>query len=516
MTHIKSFMRREFWTSDLMVIGYFAVINLVLHLVAIGNYNYFRDELYYIACSDHLTFGYVDHPPLAMLLLKIIRWVLGDSLFAIRLLPVLGSATFVFLTGLTARELGGRKLAMILAAAAAFAPIGNFFTMHIYSMNFLDLLFWLACFLILIRIVKTGNPKYWLLFGLVVGLGLQNKISLLFLCFGVGVGILLTDERKHLKSKYLWLGAGIAGLLFLPYILWNMSHGWPTLEFMHNAHVYKMAKVTPLEFLREQILYNNPATLLIWLVGLWFFFFNSEGKKYRLFGWMYVTIYILFTIQSAKSYYLAAAYPILFAGGAVMWETWLQRKRLRPLGPVLIILIILPTLVVCPITLPILQPEAAIHLLDTLGLEANAGENHEMGPLPQHYADMFGWEEMAAKTAKVYNTLSPEEQKECIIYATNYGEAGAINFFGKRYGLPTAYSGHNSHFFWRPEGVSGNIIIVVGGREEDHLKSYREVTKMDSTYHKYAMPYENGKGIFICRGIKRPLEEVWQSTKLFI
>lgn len=509
---------KKFWTSDLMIISYFAVLNLILHLVAIENYNYFRDELYYFACSDHLAFGYVDHPPLAMLLLKIIRFFFGDSLIAIRIVPVLGGAALVVLTGLMARELGGKRFAMLLAAAAAFAPLGNFFLFHIYSMNFLDTLFWQACILIIIRIIKTKDPKYWLLFGLTAGLGLQNKISVLFLCFGLGVGILLTKERKHLKSKYLWMGAAIAGLLFLPYILWNMSHGRPTLEFMHNAGTYKITHLSPLEFLKEQIIHVNPATLIIWTAGLLFFFFHRDGKKYRVFGWMYLAIYLLFTVQNAKAYYLASAYPILFAGGAVMWETWLQNKKpllRRWVQPVLIVFIIVPTLLLCPITLPILQPESSMAWMKTLGIEANSGENHEMGPLPQHYADMFGWEEMAEKVAEVYNTLSPEEQKECIIYAQNYGEAGAINFFGKKYNLATAVSGHNNHFYWPPENVSGNVTIIIGGHKEDHLNTFHEVTETARTFHKYAMPYESNQPIYICRGIKHPLKEIWKNVKHF-
>ncbi len=506
---------KQFWFSDYMIMGYFSLLTLVLHLISIEGFGWFRDEFYYISCSDHLGFGYVDQPPLSIFLLKLIRLTLGDSLLALRLLPVLSAALFVFLTGMIARELGGKKFAIALASAAAAAPVGNFFLFNIYSMNFLDLIFWQACFLIIIRLIKTNDPKYWLIFGLVTGLGLQNKISVLFLCFGIAAGLLLSKERKYLKNKYLWLGVAAAGLLFLPYILWNMANGWPTLEFMHNATTYKNVPVSPLGFLWGQILYNNPSTFIIWLAGLWYFFFHKQGKTYRLFGWMYLAIYVLFTIQQAKDYYLAAAYPILFAGGAILFESWLQKKEWKWPKPVLIIFILVPALFMCPVTLPILPVENTVKFIQFLGLSQHTQENHEMGVLPQHFADMHGWEEMVEKVAGVYNTLSPEEKKECVIYATNYGITGAVNFFGRKYNLPPAFSGHNNHFFWPPKGHTANVLIIVGGSKEDHEDSFKEVIEMDRTNCTYCMPYENNKPIYLCRGIKRPIKEIWPTVKHF-
>jgi len=507
---------KQVWLSDYMIMGYFALLSLVLHLLAIEGYGYFRDEFYYIACSDHPDFGYVDQPPFSILILKLVRLILGDSRIAIRLLPVLGAAIFIFLTGLMVRELGGKKFAIALASASAFAVTGNFFLFNYYSMNFLDLLFWQVIIIIILRIIKTGNSKYWLLFGVVVGLGLQNKISILFLGFGLAVGLLLTKERKYLKDKYLWFGAAIAGLLFLPYILWNMTHGWATLEFMHNAKVYKMANVSPLEFFFNQVLYNNPLTMVIWLSGLWYFFFNREGKTYRIFGWMYLAIYILFTIQQAKDYYLAPAYPILFAGGAVMFENWLMQRKWLWLKPLLLSLIVIFALILCPIALPILPVEKTVKVAKSFGLTNHAGEKHEVGLLPQHFADMYGWEEIVSKVAEVYNTLSPTEKNECAIYANNYGVTGAINFFGNKFHLPPAFSGHNNYFFWPPKKQTFNVLVIVGGRKEDHERSFREVAEMGRTRCQYCMPYENNNPIYICRGIKRPIEEIWPSVKNFI
>lgn len=512
---------KKFWLSDYTIIGIIALFSLIMHLAAIDGFGYFRDELYYIACSDHLDFGYVDQPPLSILLLKLMRLIFGDSLLAIRILPVLGGALLVFLTGLIAREIGGKKYAVLLASLAAFAPIGNFFFFNIYSMNFLDVLFWQGCIFIVIRIIKTNNPKYWLVFGLIAGLGLQNKISVLFLCLGVFAGVLLTRERKYFASKYFWMGAAIALLLFLPYIVWNMAHDWPTLEFIRNAKIQKMADVTPLGFLTGQILYNQ-ATLIVWLAGLWYFFFHREGRRYRLFGWMFISIYLLFTIQEAKDYYLAPAFPILFAGGAVQWEAWLKKKRWQWPKPVLVISILIPTLILCPVCLPILSTEKTISLIRSIGLEQNAGERHEMGVLPQHFADMHGWEDMAATVARVYHSLTPEEQNKCVIYVRNYGEAGAIDFFGKQYNLPKATCAHNNYWLWGPpKDKSGEVIIIFGTsrdvqRSFEDLRPHFEEVEHAATFRcKYCMPYENNRPIFIGRKMKVSIQEIWQHEKSF-
>ncbi|MCP4154552.1 MAG: glycosyltransferase family 39 protein [bacterium] len=516
MTNEKNVLEtKNTWTSDYAIIAYIASLNLLLHLWVIRGFGYFRDEFYYIACSDHLSFGYVDHPPLAMFLLKIIRTILGDSLIAIRLLPALGGAALIIFTGLIAKELGGKRFAILLASTAAFATIGNLFMFHYYSMNFLDILFWQTCLLILIRIVKTGNPKGWLLFGLIAGLGLQNKISVLFLCFGIFTGLLLTKERKHLKSKYLWIAAAVAGLLFLPYIVWNMAHGWPTLEFMHNAKTYKMSTVSPIGFLGGQMLYNNPITIIIWLVGLWYFLFNKEGKTFRLLGWMFLSIYILFTIQSAKDYYLAGAYPVLFAGGAILWEKWLMKREWNWPKPVFIVLILVSTIVFTPFALPVLSVDNTVEYMRKIGIEHQSGERHQQGVLPQHFSDMHGWEEMAERVARIYETLPPQDQKECFVFATNYGETGAINFYADKYPLPPAFSAHNSHYYWPPEGYSGDVVIALGRNKERLEKIFDSVIEAGRTNCPYAMPFENNLPIFICRGIKLPLMELWPKLKGF-
>jgi len=509
------------WLSDVAIIGYVALANLVLHLMAVRGFGYFRDELYYIACSNHLAPGYVDHPPLSILLLKAIRLILGDSRLAIRLLPALGGALFIFMTGLMARKLGGKKFAVLLSSAAAFSPIGNFFQFHTFSMNFIDILIWQVCLYILLVIVETDNPKYWLLFGLVAGLGLENKVSILFLFFGLAVGILLTKKRTLLKSRYLWLGGTLAIFLFLPYVLWNHAHGWPTLEWMHNAQVHKNVANSALGFLRGQIIYSGPMVAIVWVAGLVYFFLHKRGSEFRLFAWMYVSLFFLFVLQNGKDYYLAPAYPILFAGGAVQLEEWLRSKPCFWLRPVIVSITLVMSLIFAPLALPILPVETTVALYRSLGI-TRSQERARLGVLPQHLADMFGWEEMTGPVAKVYQTLTPEERSKCLIYVRNYGEAAAIDFFGKSYHLPRAACGHNNYWLWGPPEWSGDVAIIFG-TENDAEASLRDlgpyferIELVATTSCRYCMPYENNRPIFVCRKAKFSLWEIWPREKNFI
>lgn len=510
---------RSFWVSDFMLMAYVAGLSLVLHLIAIANFGFFRDEFYYIACSEHLDFGYVDQPPLSILILKGIRLLLGDSVTAIRILPILTGAALVFMAGILAKELGGRKFAVLLASLAAFASIGNFFLFHIYSMNYLDILLWQVIIWTVIRIIKTQNSKLWLLFGLLAGLGLQNKISVLFLGFGILVGAILTQERKHLTSRHLWLGGGLALLLFSPYVIWNWIHSWPHLEFIRNARAFKMAEVSPLDFFFGQVLYHNPATLLLWMAGLWYFFFHKQGKQFRLFGWMFITIYVLFTIQQAKDYYLAGGYPILLAGGAVLVGNAVQKQGWRWAQPVLVVFILIPTLVFCPMTLPILSVEKTITHMQNLGIAPSTGERHELSALPQHFADMFGWDKMVATVAEAFQKLTPEEKEVCYIYVRNYGEAGAIDLLGRTYGLPNASCTHNNYWLWGPQAESNEVGIIFGFSQDiqasyDDLSQYFEKVELAGIFTcTYCMPYENNRPIFICRNMKGSLQDIWQQQK---
>lgn len=503
-------------SNDALILLSIAAAKFVFHLVFAGNYGYFRDELYYIACSKNLDWGYVDQPPFAPFLLAISRTLFGESLIAIRLFAALAVSLVVFISGLCAKEMGGGRFAQILSALIVFlspvlAAMGTF-----YSMNPLDHLFWIFLIYIFIRVIKTGNNKLWILFGALAGLGLQNKISVLFLLFGLAVGIILTGNFiTNLKNKYIWYGKVLAGIIFLPHIIWQIIYGFPTLEFIHNAGVYKNAPISPLDFLLGHIMESGPFYFPVMLAGLWFFLFSKQGKPYKVFGWMYLALLALFIITKSKTYYFAPAYPIMFAGGSVLIGNAIKEGKYI-LKYALTAFIIFAGVVSIPMAVPVLPVETFIAYAKALGVEPQAAERSEIGRLPQIYADMFGWEDLARRTANVYNTLSPDEKSKCGIYTQNYGEAGAIDFFGKRYELPPALSGHNNYWLWGTHGCKGEIMIIIGGDREDHLTVYEQVIELERTNNKYAMPYENNMPIYLCKGLKVPLNEVWEDVRMYI
>ncbi len=503
--------------SDLLLCGV-ALASVLLHLAFLRSYGWFRDEFYYVACGHHLDFGYVDHPPFVALVARLVTSIFGDSLAALRFVSAIVGAAVIYLTGRLARELGGGLFAQGLAAVCVLiAPVYlNLF--HIFTMNGFDFLFWTLGALVVVRILKTENPKLWLLFGLVAGLGLENKHSMLFFGLGVFVGVLLAPERRQFRSRWIWLGGAIAFALFLPNLLWEVIHGWPTLEFMHNAAEYKNLALSPVAFMLQQILLMHPLTLPVWLSGIGWYFFSRRGRPFRPLGWTYLAVLAVLLTQHSKPYYLAPSYPILFAAGGTAIEGWLARLRqpwLRPaLAGTLILLLVAGGAALAPLAMPILPVDRFIPYQKALGLEASSGERHRLGELPQHYADMHGWPEIVKEVARVYRTLRPEEQARTTIYAQNYGDAGAVDVLGRAYGLPAAVSGHNNYFLWGPPEGAGTVIII-GGDEEDHRQSCANLERAGEIQCGYCMPFEDRQTVFVCRGLKMPLSELWPRVKHF-
>jgi 4-amino-4-deoxy-L-arabinose transferase-like glycosyltransferase len=486
---------------------------MLLHVFTNGNYGMFRDEFYYIACSDHLAWGYVDHPPLSLLLLKLSRFALGDSVQAVRLLATLSGGALVFMTGLLARELGANRFGQTLAALCmAISPMHLGIT-GIFSMNTFDFLFWAAAFYVVVRLVKTENGKLWLVLGLVLGLGLQNKISVLFFAFSLVVGMSFTPLRRYFRDRYFWLGGGVALLLFLPYILWQIAHGWPTLEFMRIATEHKITQMSPWQFFAGQFLELHPFNFPIWFLGLVVLLFIPKYKSFRILGLIYVIAFVAFALQTSKVYYLSPAYPPLFAAGGVAIERLLQRGLMKWLKPVVLAVLLAAGASSAPLAVPVLPVESFLRYQEKLGLEPVAGERHQMGVLPQHYADRFGWPEMAAAVAGVYGNLPPEQQTDCTILGGNYGEAGALSYYGRQLELPPAVSGHNSYYHWGPGDASGNVVISVGIPVEYLAEMFDIVSPAAQIESPYAMPYESNLTVYLCLGLKVPLQEVWSRIR---
>jgi hypothetical protein len=492
------------------VLLYLGLFKLLLHLFTADNYGYFRDELYYVAAGEHLDFGYVDFPPLVALLAALTRSLFGDSLLALHVFPALAGAAVVVLAGLIARELGGGRFAQGLAALATLIPPTLLVFGTWLSMDAFDQLFWVLGTYILVIILKRDQPRLWLVFGLVAGLGLLTKLTMLYFGLAVFVSVLLTRTRTHLLTVWPWLGGGIASLFLLPYAFWQISHGWPTLEFWSN-YGEKIDEASPLEFLVEQIVTMQPPTLPLWLAGLLYYLFSRDGRPYRALGWIYVMLFVLFMVQNARFYFLAPAYPMLFAAGAVVFERFLARRGWNWPKPAYVAVLAISGIVVAPITvLPVLPVETLARVTGSAGGDAGVQvETREVGQLPQNFADRFGWENLVATIAGAYEGLPPEERESACILTGNYGEAGAVDFFGPEYGLPGAISGHNSYFIWGPRGCSGEVVISVGVSSETLREVFGEVQQVDKVRCRYCMPDEDNLPVYVCRDPKMPFEEAW-------
>ena len=495
-----------------------ALLKLLIHFGtnAFAGYGIFRDEFYYLACSHNLDFGYVDQPPLSIYILGLNRFLFGDTLFALRLIPALAGALTVTITGLMVRKLGGGRFAIILASLSVIAAPIFLGTNSIYSMNCIDILFWSLGAYLIIRIIQEDNPKLWLKLGMVIGFGLLNKISMGFFGLGLLAAIILTSQRKNLLTRWPYLAGLLAGGIFLPYIIWNIGHNFAHLEFIRNATNYKYANLTPIDFISGQLLLLHPVNLPVWLSGLYFYFFNKKGKTYRLLGIIWLMVFLIFIINGhSKAEYMSPAYPLLFAAGAVQIEILSRRRFFKHVKYLLPAVIVSGGIITAPMAIPCLPVETYIRYSKALGITAESSEAKELTDLPQHYADMFGWENMARTVSEVYATIPPEEKLHTVVYANNYGEAGAIEYYSRKYDLPPVICPHNNYWIWgwRQRNKKYQTVIIIGGNILDHLSSLNRVEQAAMIQCLYCMPYENNLPVFIGRKLKRSLEEIWESNK---
>jgi hypothetical protein len=516
MNAIQSDEARKPWLIGAgLTVVLIAAAKLMLHLYAGQRYGYFIDELYYLACARHLDWGYVDQPPLVAVIARIALTLLGDSLLAVRLPSALAGAGTVVITGMLAREMGGSWFAQGLAALCVALAPGVLATDHFLSMNAFEPLFWMGCAYLVLRIIRTANANLWLWFGLVAGVGLQNKYSMLIFGFGIVVGLLLTSERKWLGSPWFWAGGGIAFLIFLPNVVWNIQHQFPFLELQANIRRSgRDVALSPVTFFSQQTLAMLPLSAPIWLAGLWYLFAHNQGKPFRVLGWAWAVTATIIIAVSPRIYYLFPAFPLLFAAGSVAWERWLASARARWIKPVYVILMILMGALIAPTVIPLLPPETYLHYARTIHVEQPRLENHQLGPLPQLFADQFGWEEMAAAVATAYNQLPPEVRARTAIFGQNYGQSGAIDHFGPKYGIPegSAISGHQSYYLWGPRGYTGESMIVMADRPQRLAEIFTTFRKVARVSHPYSMPPEHFD-VYYCEGMKQPLSKLWPQLK---
>lgn len=503
------------WTSGSALVAYVAGALLVLHLLTASRYGYFGDEMYHLACGEHLAWGYVDQPPLIALIAWLVRHTLGTSLLAIRFVPALTGAATVLITGAIARELGGGRFAQALAALCVACSSVYLVINYLFSMNSWEPLLWMACTYVVIRIIKTGNQKLWLWFGLLSGIGLENKYSMAVFGFGVVVGLLLTPERKALAHKWIWLAGALAFAIFLPNLVWNFRNHFPFLELMHNIRASGRDVVLgPAQYLLQQILIMNPLTFPVWLTGIVYLFFSRKATPYRLLGWTFAAVFAAFFVLHGKDYYTSPVYPIVLAAGAVALESVTRNRPGIWARAIFLMLLLAATAAIVPLNLPLLSPNRLVRYVEEFPLKPRASEKaHARAELPHYFAWQFGWPEMVREVARVYHSLPPDEQAKTAIIGNNFAESGAIDLLGPKYGLPKSIGVHQSYWLWGPRNYTGEIMIVLGDRPEA-LKQW--CNKVDVVAQPPNIPYLAAferHPVLLCRGLKQNLQQVWPKLK---
>ncbi len=455
-------------------------------------------------------------PPLTALQAWTVRIFLGDSLLAIRLIPALAGVGLVLLTGALVRHLGGERFAQALAAVAVLvAPFYLSFDSYL-SMNSVEPLLWMGCVLMLIRMIKTGDTRLWIWFGVIAGIGLENKDTMLLFGFALIAGLLMTPERRLISSRWFFIGGMVAFLIFLPNLIWMIQHHFPHLEMLANIKRNgRNVALSPIGFFGQQVLGMQPVAFPIWICGLWAFLFSEQGRPFKALGFAYVVALVALLLAQGRFYYLAAAYPMLIAGGAVAIERWLAVPRWRWVRATYLGLLAVTGGLTALIVLPILPPETYIRYTHFLHVSQPQIEHRQSSELPQTLADRFGWPEMAAAVAKAYNSIPADERARTAIFGQNYGEAGAIDFYGPKLGLPKAISGHVNYWYWGPRGYTGESMIVLGDISRERLEQhFARVEAVGAVGNPYAMASEHFT-IYLCREPKgsETLEQLWPKLK---
>ncbi len=486
----------------------------VLHIANAGRYGYQRDELYFLSCAQHLAWGYVDQPPLIALVAKLARLLFGDSLYGIRLLPALAAAGTVMMTGVVTRRLGGgavaQGLAMLgIALAPFYLAVGNLLTMNAF-----EPLLWIGSAYLFILADEDDRRWQWLALGALTGLGLINKYSMFFFLGSCLVAIAVTPVRRALRRPGFWLASGVAVAIVAPTLVWQGMHGWPQLAVLEHAAREKNVVVGPPAFYAQQVLMMNPVAAPLWLAGLYALIFTPGGRSLRWYGLAYLFLSAIYLALGAKVYYLAPMYPVLFAAGAVLLETRLMTLRFAAAAYAL--LLFASGLAIAPEAFPLLPLPAFIRYENVLDFRGIKMERHPEGRVPQHFADQLGWTTLVVKLAGVYEALSPEQRAKSVIFTRDYGQASAVDFFGARYGLPDAISGHNNYFLYGTRGASGEVVIAVGIDPRTLRREWRTL-KLAGTYRDdYVLPDFNNLPIYVCTNPITPFARWWPTTKRYV
>jgi 4-amino-4-deoxy-L-arabinose transferase-like glycosyltransferase len=482
------------------IVVYFALAKLAMHLLTSSGYGYFCDELYYLAMVGRLDFGYVDIPPLVPFLMALSNQAFGTSLFSLHIIPAIVGALTVLLAGLLAREMGGGRFAQALTALTVLVGPVWMALDSWFAYDAFDQLAMLAVAFVWVLLIKQETPRRWIAFGLIAGLAALTKLSMVFACPALAIALLVTHRRQSLATRWPWLAAGIALVIFSPFLTWQTAHGWPILSYWTNYSEFR-PHFGPPDFILYLLLYLNPVALPLWLTGLYFVLFDRAGRLYRTLGIAFICLTVIFlAILRTDPRLLVSAFLPLIAGGAVLMERTLAGRRTAWLKPLYAGVLALSGLIVMPMALPI-EPQPA----------TGSGSVLSDSPVSTQFALRLGWPEMVRDVAAVYNGLSPEERARTVIYAGSYSQAAAIDFFGKDYGLPGAISNHLNYQVWGPGKLRGDIVIAVGdvpwAMGFSYVVQVATIPGPDGGFE-----WQRNVPIFLCRDPAHSLQDIWPSS----
>ncbi len=499
--------------STVALVTLFAFAKFAVQFATAGRYGVFRDELYFLDCARHLAWGGVDHPPLIDGITWFAVHVFGPSLFGLRLLPALAGGALVWVTAQLAREFGGGRFAQGMAAFAVL-PVPVYLMLgHWLTMNAFEPLLWTTASWLALRMISRDEPRYWLAIGAVWGIGMENKYSMLFAAAALVLAFLLGPERRFLRTKWFLAGVAVAVLLFLPNFVWLVRNHFPFLEFERNARLDGARLVrSTFGFVSDQIVIMNPVLAPLWMGGLAWLMLTTLAKRYRVAGWTFLGVFLLLWALKAKNYYVVSAYPPVLAAGAAAFEE-LTMSRWRWLRGAYVAAVLSAGLVLAPLVLPVLPVRLLIAYQAALaGFQPVRFEQQASGPLPEQFAGEFGWEDMVRETSRVFHGLPEAERQDTAIFANDYSEAGAINFFGPQYGLPRAISNDKTCWLWGPGNYTGRSVIVLGSDGAGDREHFRSVEVAGRADHPYARQDERFE-IYLCKDLHGGLREAWPAIR---
>lgn len=487
-------------------IAWIIAAKLSLHFFTNGNYSYHRDELLYLALGDHTDFGHWSTGPLMGWISWFTQTLIGDSPFAIRLLPTLLGSGLIVLAAAMARDLGGRKWGQFLAGLSILVSPIYLRASTLFQPVIFDIFLWTTFTFLLLRYLVSEKPKYIIAFGVAFGISLLNKYTPAFYLLALVPALLLTPHRHLLWKKETGIAALVALLIFLPNLLWQKAYHFPVIQHMEDLSTSQLANIKPGNFLLDQLLLNMPAMLL--LFGGIVFFFSARGKDFRLLGWLYLAVIFLFLVFKGKSYYSAGIYPVLLAGGAVAWEQWIRPHWGKAGLAALMLLSILPFLPLGVYILPLNKMvDYSTWLKNDIGLDGPLRwEDGIVHDLPQDYADMTGWEELAKIAQKAYQKADVPETT--LLYADNYGQAGAVTLWGKKWGLPPCHSFSDNFRLWIDTEFQPTALIYINdelGKDVENL--FRDIELIGSISTTYAR--EKGTGVYLCQNPVDNVAKFW-------